>query len=222
MPDEWQLLFDRFRPDNQSVVWKTGLAQEILNVVVRTNRARCEIGSFADKRLVDHERTLLVDEHQQFDSCGEKGQVWMRAVAALACAQPVGIDVVTGIDPQPRYAKLRETFVKLHNQHKPAKILFEESTTGKALKKAIQFPGGFLIKLVEIEPDRKGRVYVVQSMFEEGLVRFPKDAPFMRDLENELLSYPYGQTDDIVDSIALVLTVGGAGYDSSLRWVSNR
>ena len=35
----------------------------------------------------------------------------------------------------------------------------------------------------------------------------------MQDLETELLSYPYGQTDDIVDSIALALTVGGSGYD---------
>jgi phage terminase large subunit-like protein len=56
-------------------------------------------------------------------------------------------------------------------------------------------------------------------MFEEGRVRFPKDAPFMHDLENELLSYPYGQTDDIVDSISLALNVGGSGYDSSMRWV---
>ena len=60
---------------------------------------------------------------------------------------------------------------------------------------------------------------MLQSMFEEGPVRFPKDAPFMHDVENELLSYPYGQTDDIVDSISLALNVGGSGYDSSLRWV---
>jgi phage terminase large subunit-like protein len=41
----------------------------------------------------------------------------------------------------------------------------------------------------------------------------------MQDLESELLSYPYGQTDDIVDSIALALTVGGSGYDSTMSWV---
>jgi transposase InsO family protein len=39
------------------------------------------------------------------------------------------------------------------------------------------------------------------------------------EFESELLSYPYGQTDDIVDSIALALTVGGSGYDSTMSWV---
>ena len=117
------------------------------------------------------------------------------------------------------YSKLREKFIELYQEHKPFKILFEETTTGKALKKETTLPGAYLIKFVDIELDRKGRVYVVESMFEKGLVRFPKDAPFMRAVENELLSYPYGQTDDIVDSIALALTVGGSGYDSSYRWV---
>ena len=56
-------------------------------------------------------------------------------------------------------------------------------------------------------------------MFTDGLVRFPKNKPFMAELETELRGYPYGQSDDIVDSIALALTVGGAGYDSSLSWV---
>jgi predicted phage terminase large subunit-like protein len=117
------------------------------------------------------------------------------------------------------YSELQQKFVELHKRFQPFKILIEETTTGKALKKELRLPGGFLIKLQPIELDRKGRVYVLQSMFKEGIVRFPKDAPFMHDLESELLSYPYGQTDDIVDSIALALTVGGSGYDSTMSWV---
>lgn len=116
------------------------------------------------------------------------------------------------------YSELRQKFIELREQYQPFKILIEETTTGKALKKDRKLPGSFLIKLVPIEDDRKGRVYVLDSMFKEGLVRFPKDAPFMPDVENELLSYPDGQT-DIVDSISLALSVGGSGYDSSLSWV---
>jgi predicted phage terminase large subunit-like protein len=92
------------------------------------------------------------------------------------------------------YSELQQQFVELHKRFQPFKILIEETTTGKALKKELRLPGGFLIKLQPIELDRKGRVYVLQSMFKEGRVRFPKDAPFMQDLESELLSYPYGQT----------------------------
>ena len=117
------------------------------------------------------------------------------------------------------YSELRQKFTELNKQYQPFKILIEETTIGQSLKKDRNLPGSSLIKLVPIETDRGSRVYVLQSMFEEGRVRFPKDAPFMHDLENELLSYPYGQTDDIVDSISLALNVGGSGYDSSMRWV---
>jgi phage terminase large subunit-like protein len=60
---------------------------------------------------------------------------------------------------------------------------------------------------------------VLERTFTDGLVQFPKDAHFMQEIEDELLSYPFGQSDDIVDSIALALTVGGTGYDSTLSWV---
>ena len=113
------------------------------------------------------------------------------------------------------YSELLQTFNRLSEQYKPFKISIEETTTGMSLKKERDLPGRYLIKLVPIEPDRKGRVYVLQSMFQKGLVRFPKNAPFMQEVENELLSYPYGQTEDIVDSISLALSVGASGYDLS-------
>jgi predicted phage terminase large subunit-like protein len=116
------------------------------------------------------------------------------------------------------YSELRRTFAELSEKYKPQEILIEETTTGLALKKAHNFNWRWPIKLLPIEQDRKGRVYVQQSMFKEGSVQFPRDAPFMRDVENELLSYPYGQTDDIVDSISQALGYRGSSY--TLDYVS--
>ena len=95
----------------------------------------------------------------------------------------------------------------------------EQTTTGVAMEKDHGLAQHHLIELYEIEEDRRGRVAVLERMFTDGLVRFPKNKPFMAELETELRGYPYGQSDDIVDSIALALTVGGSGYDSSLSWV---
>jgi predicted phage terminase large subunit-like protein len=117
------------------------------------------------------------------------------------------------------YSELTKIFTRLSERYKPFKIVIEETIIGKSLKNDRNLRERYRIKLSPIEADRRGRVYVLHSMFEQGLVRFPKGAPFMRDVENELLSYPYGQTDDIVDSISLALTVGGSGYDSSMSWV---
>ena len=41
----------------------------------------------------------------------------------------------------------------------------------------------------------------------------------MSQVEQELLSYPHGDTDDIVDSISLALENGGTGYDPTMSWV---
>lgn len=117
------------------------------------------------------------------------------------------------------YSELRRTFSDLVKQYRPYQIWFEETTTALALKGDHAFPSRSRIKTQPVEEDRKGRVYVMQPKFQNGQVLFPQNAPFMQQVERELLSYPYGDTDDIVDSICLALKYGGTGYDSTLSWV---
>jgi len=117
------------------------------------------------------------------------------------------------------YPELRRTFDALVEQYHPYQIHIEETAAGKALKRDCNPLSRSLIKLQPIEQDRKGRLYVQQAKFRDGLVRFPEDASFMPQVERELLSYPYGDTDDIADSIALALQYGGKGYDSTYSWV---
>jgi phage terminase large subunit-like protein len=110
------------------------------------------------------------------------------------------------------YTDLRQTFGTLVKQYNPYQILIEETATGLALKEERDLPSRSLIKLQPVEQDRKGRVYVQQAKFRDGLVRFPQHASFMSQVERELLSYPHGDTDDVVDSIVLALKYGGKGY----------
>ena len=117
------------------------------------------------------------------------------------------------------YQELRRAFDALVQKYKPYQILIEETAMGIALKNDRDLQPRFLIKLQPIEQDRKGRLYVQQAKFKEGIVQFPEGASFMSQVENELLSYPYGDTDDIVDSIGLALQHGGKGYDHTLSWV---
>ena len=117
------------------------------------------------------------------------------------------------------YPELRTTLEALVNAHSPYQIVIEETATGLALSEDRDLQSHFLIKLFPIEEDRKGQMYVQQAKFTKGDVQFPEGASFMAKVENELLSYPYGDTDDIVDSIRLALQHGGKGYDSTLSWV---
>ena len=71
--------------------------------------------------------------------------------------------------------------------------------------------------MVKIERDKIGRLYVNQAKFEAGRVLFSKGAPFLPELEAELLAFPQGKTDDQVDSISQALS-HEAGFD--LSWIS--
>jgi predicted phage terminase large subunit-like protein len=117
------------------------------------------------------------------------------------------------------YPELRRAFNALVQQYRPYQIWFEETATGVALKNDRELLSRSLIKIQPIEQDRKGRLYVQQAKFQSGRVLFQENASFMAQVEKELLSYPHGDTDDIVDSISLALKYGGTGYDTTLNWV---
>jgi predicted phage terminase large subunit-like protein len=126
------------------------------------------------------------------------------------------LDVERGIY---EYPELRKVFIDLVQKHDPEQIQIEETEIGIALKDDRGLPRRSSIKLQPIEQDRKGRLYTQQIMFKDGTVQFPKHASFMPQVEKELFSHPYGQTDDIVDSISLALKHGATGYDTTLSWV---
>jgi predicted phage terminase large subunit-like protein len=110
--------------------------------------------------------------------------------------------------------------ITLAQKHKPQFVLIEDASTGTALAqelRSVHFGGA--VRLVPIERDKIGRVYVNQAKFEAGLVLFPKVAPFLPELEAELLAFPQGKTDDQVDSISQALS-HKFGYDTTMSWVS--
>jgi len=109
--------------------------------------------------------------------------------------------------------------VTLARKHKPNTILIENASTGVALEQELRRMHQWAIRLVPVEHDKIGRLYIQQGKFEAGQVLFPRNASFLRDLEAELLTFPQGKYDDQVDSITQALSQQTYGYDTSLRWV---
>ena len=63
----------------------------------------------------------------------------------------------------------------------------------------------FSVIPVKPEYDKKIRMAIQSAKFENGQVFFPKEAPWLRDLEDELFAFPNGRHDDQVDSISQAL-----------------
>ena len=116
------------------------------------------------------------------------------------------------------YPRLRDTAVALAERFNPNVILIEDASTGTALAQDMRQAKTFAVRLIPIEHDKIGRLYIQQAKFEAGLVLFPKEAWFLPQLEAELLAFPQAKTDDIVDSISQALAYK-PGYDSTLSWV---
>ena len=116
------------------------------------------------------------------------------------------------------YPRLRNTAVALAERFNPNVILIEDASTGTALAQDMLQAQTYAVRLIPIDRDKIGRLYVQQAKFEAGLVLFPKDAGFLTQLEPELLAFPQAKTDDIVDSISQALAYK-PGYDSTLSWV---
>jgi predicted phage terminase large subunit-like protein len=122
------------------------------------------------------------------------------------------IDVTRG---RYEYPALKATAIKLAQKYRPQSVLIEDASTGTALAQELNgvYYGG-VTRLIPVEHDKIGRLYVNQAKFEAGEVLFPYAARFLPALEAELLTFPQGKTDDQVDSISQALSYG-SGYDTS-------
>jgi predicted phage terminase large subunit-like protein len=126
------------------------------------------------------------------------------------------IDVTRG---RYEYPTLKATAIALAQKYEPQWVLIEDASTGMALAQELSgiYFGG-ITELVPIERDKIGRVYVNQGKFASGKVRFPTRAPFLSIVEAELLTFPQGRTDDIVDSITQALSCD-TNYDITGKWI---
>jgi predicted phage terminase large subunit-like protein len=117
------------------------------------------------------------------------------------------------------YPLLRDTAIELADRFQPHEILIEDASTGIALAQDLREKGYFFVNPIKIEHDKIGRLYVQQAKFAGGRVWFPKNAPYMPELERELLTFPQSRHNDQVDSISQALAYDGNSYDWTLSWV---
>lgn len=66
----------------------------------------------------------------------------------------------------------------------------------------------FTVKDLEAQQKKELRISVLQPRFKTGSVWFPMGASFLSELESELMSFPKGLHDDLIDSLAYISQIG--------------
>jgi predicted phage terminase large subunit-like protein len=110
------------------------------------------------------------------------------------------------------FPTLRRKVAEQAKLHKASQVLIEDAGFGTALIQDLK-TADFSVIAVKPEYDKKIRMAIQAGKFENGQVLFPKEAPWLRDLEEELFAFPSGRHDDQVDSISQALS-----YESPSFW----
>jgi predicted phage terminase large subunit-like protein len=106
------------------------------------------------------------------------------------------LDVVRGKFP---FDQLKRKIIEVKQSYGPSTLIIEESPISHGL---IQSLRESRINVVTVRPDKdkRSRVISQSDLFEGGSVLFPEKAPWLEDLEHELLAFP-GRHDDQVDAL---------------------
>jgi len=149
-----------------------------------------------------------------------------RSFTSSSCSKPsivAGSPISIIIRGRFDFPTLRTKVLEHAKQHKASRILIEDAGFGTALIQELK-SAHFSVIPVKPEYDKKIRMLIQSAKFESGRVFFPKEAPWLADLEAELFAFPRGRHDDQVDSISQALGYKIPSFlwtDASLKGYSN-
>jgi predicted phage terminase large subunit-like protein len=128
------------------------------------------------------------DEHNDPSSC-----VVMRIGNNAAFVQEV-------INKRMEYPELKKTIIALALRDSPIAILIEDKASGQSLIQELRAETGLPIIAVKAEADKLTRAVAASATIEAGRISLPNMAEWLYDYENQLVSFPKGKHDDMVDS----------------------
>jgi len=103
------------------------------------------------------------------------------------------------------FPELKRMCKSLASKYKPHAILIEDKGSGTSLIQ--EFRGDRTMNILKINPERDKvtRMSFASPVIEAGNAYIPESAPWLPDATNEMMQFPNGSHDDIVDSMSQYL-----------------
>lgn len=121
-------------------------------------------------------------------------------------------DVVRDRLDYPELLKLAKSQAE---KYKPARVLVEDMGVGSPLFQDLR-RAGFAAIAIKPQRDKVTRMRAQAAKFEQGLVYLPRQAHWLSDFVDEVLSVPNARHDDQVDALCQALAY--VGESSNLAW----
>jgi len=128
------------------------------------------------------------DEHNDPSSC-----TVMRIGNNAAFVQEV-------INRRMEYPELKKAIISLAARDNPSVILIEDKASGQSLIQELRAETGLPVIAVKAVADKLTRAVAAAGTIEAGRISLPNSAEWLYDYENQIVSFPNGKHDDMVDS----------------------
>lgn len=102
------------------------------------------------------------------------------------------------------YPDLRREVIATFRHWRPSAVLIEDKASGQSLIQDLRREGLHAIPIIP-EGDKVVRFHAQTAVIEAGKVWLPRQAPWLAELQAELLQFPNGKYTDQVDSISQFL-----------------
>ncbi|MDD2839955.1 MAG: phage terminase large subunit [Rickettsiales bacterium] len=103
------------------------------------------------------------------------------------------------------YPELKKRTIVWINNWNPESVLIEDKASGQSLLQDIKKEIKTAVIGIRPTKDKITRLASVSAIFEAGRIFLPTEAAWLVDYENELLSFPFCEHDDQVDSTSQFL-----------------
>jgi predicted phage terminase large subunit-like protein len=101
--------------------------------------------------------------------------------------------------------QMKERILTLTKEWEVTHVIVEDTSSGMGLIQMLrEEPGSGPIGR-HPKDDKETRLSRHEGRFEAGRIILPKEAPWLAEFENELLAFPSGRHDDLVDALLLAL-----------------
>jgi len=119
---------------------------------------------------------------------------------------PPNLILVDSVKGRYEFPELRRIALEQYGYWNPETVIVESKASGLPLTYELRKMG---IPVINFTPskgnDKHTRVNAVSPMFESGLIWAPKEMEFAQEVIEECAAFPYGDHDDLVDSMTQAL-----------------
>ena len=119
---------------------------------------------------------------------------------------PPNLILVDSVKARYEFPELRRVALEQYGYWNPETVIIESKASGLPLTYELRKMG---IPVINFTPskgnDKHTRVNAVSPMFESGLIWAPKEMEFAQEVIEECAAFPYGDHDDLVDSMTQAL-----------------